>query len=377
LLLVEFLDEILFGVREAAWPLIRDDLRLSYTEIGVILSVPAILANFIEPVLAILADVWRRRAIILGGGVAFTLSALAVGFSDSFLFLLVVCVVFNPASGAFVGLSQAALMDAEPERREQNMARWTLAGSLGNAVGPLMLGAAVAYGVGWRALFIGMAGLSLLTLALAWRLPFPTPAATEDEGASFRKSAREAARALKRREVWRWLVLLRCGDLTADVLYGFLALYFVDVVGASEAQAALAVVVWTCVGLPGDVLLLPVLERVNGLRYLRWSTACVLLLFPAMLLAPTLWAKLVLLGALGLANAGWYSILQAQLYAEFPKRSGTALALGNVFDLVGDLLPLALGMFAQRHGLGAMMWLLLLGPAGLLLGLLTAPEKRA
>jgi hypothetical protein len=54
-----------------------------------------------------------------------------------------------------------------------------------------------------------------------------------------------ALRALRRREVLRWLTLLECADLMMDVLLGFLALYFVDVVGATPAQAGGAVAVWT------------------------------------------------------------------------------------------------------------------------------------
>ncbi|HWS55468.1 MAG TPA: hypothetical protein VN228_15125, partial [Pyrinomonadaceae bacterium] len=167
----------------------------------------------------------------------------------------------------------------------------------------------------------------------------------------------------------RWLVLLQLGDLMADVLRGFLALYFVDVVGAGEAGGALAVVVWSCVGLPGDLLLLPLLERVRGLSYLRVSTACTLALFPAFLLAEGAGAKLVLLGLLGFANAGWYAILQAQLYASMPGRSGAALTLSNMAGLAGSFIPLALGAFAERYGLESMMWLLLAGPVSLLVGL--------
>lgn len=33
-------------------------------------------------------------------------------------------ILFYPASGAFVNLSQATLMDSETDRHEQNMARW-------------------------------------------------------------------------------------------------------------------------------------------------------------------------------------------------------------------------------------------------------------
>src|SRR5437588_4799896 len=70
LLLVEFLDELVFGVREAAWPLMRDDLRLTYTQVGVILSAPGVVGNLIEPSFGILGDVWTRRTLVLAGGSA-------------------------------------------------------------------------------------------------------------------------------------------------------------------------------------------------------------------------------------------------------------------------------------------------------------------
>ena len=43
-LAIELLDELVFGAREAAWPLIRTDLDLTYLQIGVLLSVPAAVA---------------------------------------------------------------------------------------------------------------------------------------------------------------------------------------------------------------------------------------------------------------------------------------------------------------------------------------------
>ncbi|MGB8510563.1 MAG: MFS transporter [Pyrinomonadaceae bacterium] len=376
LLLIEFLDELLFGVREAAWPLIRDDLRLSYTQVGLLLSVPGIVGNLIEPGLGILADVWRRRVIVLCGGAVFAAATLLVGLSHSFTVLLAALVLLNPASGAFVSVAQASLMDAAPRRHEQNMARWTFSGSLGNVIGPLAVGAALAVGLGWRTLFVGLSIMAALVLANTWRFSFPTPARDEsaEESPGFKTGLKQALRALRRREVLRWLVLLEVGDFTNDILRGFLALYFVDVVGVTQARAALAVIVWTTVGLPGDFLLIPLLERVRGLSYLRWSTASTLVLFPALLLVDGWTTKLVLLGMLGLANAGWYSILKARLYSEMPGQSGTVMTLGGIFGLAHDLTPLLMGAFAERYGLGAMMWLLVAGPALLLVGLLTAPK---
>ena len=68
-LLIEFLDELVFGVNQAAWPLMRSDLRLSYLQIGLLLSVPGIVSAILEPLLGILGDVWKRRLLILGGGI--------------------------------------------------------------------------------------------------------------------------------------------------------------------------------------------------------------------------------------------------------------------------------------------------------------------
>jgi FSR family fosmidomycin resistance protein-like MFS transporter len=51
-----------------------------------------------------------------------------------------------------------------------------------------------------------------------------------------------------------------------------------------------------------------------------------------------------------------------------PGQSGTVMAVGNVFGLVGGLIPLGLGLVAERFDLAVTMWLLLLGPIALLIG---------
>jgi FSR family fosmidomycin resistance protein-like MFS transporter len=322
--------------------------------------------------------VWKRRVLVLGGGVLFGVALLLTALSQGFPVLLLSFVLLYPASGAFVSLSQATLMDLAPERRQHNMARWTFAGSLGLVTGPLILGAAITLGIGWRGVFFGFAGLTLLVLAATWRVPRArhqaSPPGHPTRGdPSFRAGMVGALRALQRRSVLRWLVLLEFSDLLMDILLGFLALYFVDVVGTTEARAATAVAVWTGVGLLGDLLLIPLLERMRPLHYLRISAAVELVLFVALLSVPVVWAKFGFLALLGLFNAGWYSILQAELYSAMPGQSGTVMTLSNVAGLVGGLIPLGLGLVAQQVSLQATMWLLLLGPVALLVGL---PQPR-
>jgi len=344
---------------------------LTYVEIGLLLSVPGLFSNFIEPIFGILSDVWNRRALILGGGIMFGVAIMLAAISQSFWPLLVAFILLFPASGAFVSLSQAALMDDDPTRHEQNMARWTLAGSLGVVAGPLALGAVVVLGSEWRGLLLVLAGLAVLLTAAAWRFPFPNNNGhnEDDEELTFIDGLKNAVRALRRRDVARWLILLQFSDLMLDILYSFLALYFVDVVGVSVEEATLAVAVWTGVGQVGDALLIPLLERMRGLDYLRLSAGIQMGLFPAFLIVEPFGLKLVLLGLLGLLNSGWYAILQAQLYSALPGQSGVALAMNNVGGLAGSLIPMIIGAVAQAAGLDVAIWLMLAGPVALLVGL--------
>ncbi len=370
-LLIEFLDELVFGVAESAWPAIQADLHLSYTQIGVLMTVPGIFSSLVEPFLGILGDVWRRRLLILGGGVVFALALLLTGLSYWFGLLLLSFVLFYPASGAFVSLSQAALMDLEPSRHDQNMARWTFAGSLGVVSGPPLLIGTSYIGFGWRGLFVSLAGLALLVLLFAARRLPPDPperSAWPDFG-DLLAGLRGAFSALRTGAVLRWLVLLQFSDLMLDVLLGFLALYFYDVAGLTQNQAGWAVFLWLAVGLLGDFLLIPLVEKVDGLAYLRWSVLLELALFPAFLLVPFVWLKLVLVGLLGFFNSGWYAILQGRLYSSMPGQSGTVMALTNITGLAGSLLPFLVGLAADAFGLGKAIWLLLLGPLALLFGL--------
>jgi FSR family fosmidomycin resistance protein-like MFS transporter len=362
LLAVEVLDELVFGAREAAWPLIRRDLELSYAEIGLLLSVPAYVSTVAEPAIGLLGDTRWRRAVVGGGGVAFALALVAAALSESFWPLLAAFVVLFPAAGAFVSLSQATLMDLDPDGRERNMARWSVAGGVGAVAGPLAIAALAGWEDGWRWLFGAFAVLALGLLVFTMR---SWPAQVRPHAT--RPSLRDALRALRRRAVARWLVLLEAVDLMTDVLLAFLALYFVDVVGASPETGGVAVAVWTGAGLVGGVGIVVLLRHYSGLAYLWISAPTVLFLYAALLTVPGVAAKLVLVGALGLATAGWYSLPKARLYAALPGQSGAALTLSGLAGVIRAAAPLTIGLVAERYGLETAMWLLLAAPLSLFL----------
>jgi MFS transporter, FSR family, fosmidomycin resistance protein len=309
----------------------------------------------------------RRRRWVLAGGLVFIASVLGAALAGSFPVLLATLVIFFPASGAFVSLTQSALMDAYPGRRAQHMARWTLAGAIGSVAGPLLVAAVVAAGGSWRTAFV----LVAVAAAASWLAiagSGPTPAATaaaapdeEDETGDW-PGLRAAARITAEAGAVRWLLLIEASDLLLDVFTGFLALYLVAALHASAFVAALGVAVRLGAGLAGYALLNPVLERLNPLRVLRASVLVSGLLFPAFLLVPGVAGKLVLLAAVSIATAPWYPVLMAELYASLPDRSGLAVSLSSAAAMVGAAGPLVVGLLAEQIGLPWAMGVLCVVP---------------
>ena len=138
----------------------------------------------------------RRRLVILGGGIVFLITLLAVASARSFAVLLAAFVAFYPASGAFVSLTQAEVMDARPDRQAQVMARWDLAGAAGAVAGPLLLTAVLASGGGWRAGYLVLAGISALIWLGALLRGRPQPDGRTDGGGGGGGGGRSGAAAV-------------------------------------------------------------------------------------------------------------------------------------------------------------------------------------
>ena len=363
-LAVELADELVDGAKGAALPLVQHDLRLSYEQIGLLASLPLLVGGLLElPFGVLVGEGKRRRLAILGGGVLFILTLLGVASAHSFAVLLAAFIAFYPASGAFVSLTQAELMDATPDRQAQVMARWDLAGSTGAVAGPLLLTVVLASGGGWRAAYLVLAGAAGGSSGQNRSAAVDLRGGSGEEGGpagsgAWRTRAREVGAALRSWGTLRWLILLEIADLLVDVFTGFLALYLVDIARLSPATAALAIAVRLGAALAGDALLLGVLERVSVLQrggdlaVLRVSAVAAVLLYPGFLLVPGAVAKLVILAMLSAATAPWYPLLQARLYESLPGRSSVAVTLSSAAGLAGGLGPLAVGLAAQAFGLG-------------------------
>ncbi len=369
-LLIEFFDELNYGVTNAALPAIRTDLGLSYVQVGLLLGLPGIVNTFIEPVLMLLGDTRYRKHIMVAGGVAIVISLLAIALTQSFTLLMLAMLIVFPASGAFVSLSQATRMDLNPGRQPQMMARWTLSGSLANLLGPLALAGGFALGFGWRWMYFVMAFICLALVLLTWLRAIPLQPAGKGSGTDSLPAQNllhglwEAVRDFG---LMRWIILLPLSDLLLDVLTGYLALYFTDVIGLSVAQAGLMLSVLMGASLISTIVLIPMLERYPGRTLVRLSAGITVVLYAAWLLSPWLWAKIALIILVKLASLGWYEVLLGEAFAAAPGKSGTVMAINSVVSALAGGIAFLVGWVAARLGLQSAMWILIAGPIALLL----------
>lgn len=351
-----FADEFVDGAKGAALPAIQHSLALGYGQIGLLSSVPLLVGGLLELPVGLLP---RRRLVTLAGGVVFVLAVAGVAFAQNFAELLVAFTLFFPASGAFVSLTQASLMDAVPDQRARMMARWDQAGWAGAVCGPLLLAAVIAAGGGWRDTYLAIAG----GCALAW-LGVLRAGRRADAGQTEAEAGQADANEADQAEAepdepvsWarmtamaaRWLILLQVADLLVDVLTGFAAIYLVNVAHATLALAALAITFRLGAGLAGDALLVVALSKFTDRTILRVTASAAALLYPAFLLLPGLAVKMTVLALLSAVTAVWYPLLQARLYDTVP--SSAAVTLSSAASMAGAAGPLAVGLVAQACGL--------------------------
>src|SRR5512143_249257 len=150
---VELLDEFIYGLFGAALPTLKTELALTYTQVGLLFTLPGLIGVAGEPFIGLLADTRQRRALVLGGVIATAIGLTLMAGAQQYLPLLLAQCIMYVASGAYVNLSQATLIDRDPRRAENTMARWVLMGTFGVTISPLLITLVLSAEGDWRAVY--------------------------------------------------------------------------------------------------------------------------------------------------------------------------------------------------------------------------------
>ncbi len=375
-----FLDEFLTGFPTIALPLLRDQLRLGYAQIGFLFTAATLAGMVIEPFINLLSDRADKKSWVLGGLLLLALTSALMGLVSNYLLLLLIFMVWYPAGGAGVSLAQAVVIDCAPEEGARTMTRWTLLSSIGDFLSPLVVAAFVTAGLGWSTLSWLAAALWFLAVLVLWPLRFPARRgqAEEDEDGERLSIWVSLRAALRDPLLLRWSVLTLIPNMLDEIFLGFVALYLRDVLHLDEALIALILTLQMAASFLGLFLLDRLLKRrkLATVPTLFWLSLVTLLGVVGILTVHVLWFVVVALLVISFCCASWYPLAHAEAYACRPASSGvvrTVIGLGAPLDM---LLPGVVGLVAANLGILAGLGVLGLAPL-LMLVLLPYRSRRS
>ena len=305
---------------------------------------------------------------------------LAAAAAPSYPVLLAALALYGPGSGLGTGLAESALAAADPARREAALARWNLAGTIGDLLAPAALAAAVALGLGWRGALAAVAALTVLHAIALARTPQPAAGAGPDEeevpgaGTALGAAIRAAVGAPA---LLGWTVATALCSFLDEVLVSFGALWLDAQLGASPAERAAVFVAWEVGAIAGSVALERLVHRAAPRTLLLGAGLGSLASYVAWLAAPGWQASAAAAAVSGLFTAAHYPLLKARAFAALPGRPELVQAVGSAVGALDLAIPVAVGLVADRAGLLAAMALLAAQPVGVVVAALASRTARA
>src|SRR5579859_3167555 len=241
LLSMPLLDELITGFPIVGLPLLRDQLGLSYEQIGLLFSISALSGMVIEPFINILSDRTSKRPWVIGGLLALAASFALAGSTNNFIALLAAFALMSPAGNAGVGQSEATLVNISPRENLKVMTRWTMMASIGDLLSPLTIAAIIALPLAisnWTDLCWLSAALWLFAAMCLWPQHFPSRAdqIEQNEHTPTWRLWSGLHEALHNPSLLRWAALCIIPTMLDEIFIGFTALYLRDVLHTNQAM---------------------------------------------------------------------------------------------------------------------------------------------
>lgn len=341
-------------------PMIRDDLKLSYTTAGVLVSVFSITGGIAQLPAGWLADRIGTRPMILISVTGVAVGGLLIGLSHSYGMLIVLLGLTALASGGYHPSAATAIsLMTPPERRGRALGLHLIGGTSSFWV-ILLAVAPMAAAWTWRSPFIILSipiivlGFVLFVL-LGKRLK---PAQEAEATAATNRATQAAGPAKIRWPVFLPFLVLTVGSgMIVQSVGAYYSLYATDTLGVAAAGVVLLMAISPFVGMfvapTGGYLS----DKLGATPVVMVSALLAGPLLFAMSRVPNVGVFAVLLGLLGIVNMMRAPSSEAYFVTAIPaKRRATILGIYFFagMELAGVMTPLA-GRLIDTHGFGPVL----------------------
>jgi len=348
-------------------PYINDDIGLSNSQLGILSGVLALTWALAGMFAGHLSDrLGRRKPILIGAVLLFSLFSSASGLMTGFLGLLFARALMGSAEGAVLPMAQSLMVEASREsRRGLNMGliQGSSAGLLGGILAPIVV-VWLAEAFGWRTAFFLtiVPGLAVAALIGKFVLERPPRAADAQLDAKVGRAAHKVPvrDVLRMRNVVICILIAPCYLTWFVTLITFTPTYLTDEKGFGAGTMS---AVMTCLGVAWVLwgFATPAISDRIGRRPALIGFTVLAGCCP---IAVVYVGDPVLLGALMVltyTGLGCFTLFMATIPAETVPRAALATALGvimGVGELAGGFLgPMLSGWASDRWGLQAAMFI--------------------
>ncbi len=336
-------------------PLIGNELGLSYSQIGLVITCQYIASAVANIPGGMVVDTVGRKGLLMAVSLFWVgFPYLLIGFSHGYLMLLVCISLVGFGNSLWHPTAIPTLGQRYPERKGLVLSLHGMGGNVGDALAPLVIGAALAV-FSWREVVVMnvLPGLVVALLMFVFLGSMRLGAKSSGESQSLGDYWKGVRRLFRNRAV----ILLSTGStfrsMTQAALMTFLPVYLANDMGYSPFLVGACLFALQAAGFAAAPLAGHLSDRVGRKTILMGSMGTTALVLIAMALAGGSALFVGLVALLGFCLYANRPVIQAWLLEATPRNMGGS-SIGILFgaQAVGAAVgPLLAGMVADRQGL--------------------------
>ena len=355
--------DISSGALPAILPFFVTYYGLDYTAVAGLMFASSFLSSFIQPLFGYLADRYSCHWF-MGFGVLLTgLSLAATGFMTDYWAIFAAVTLMGIGGSIFHPEAARLVNRISGHRRGEGMSIFSVGGNGGFGLGPLLAVALLtSLGVQGTA-FFGIVGVCM-GAALFYLVPKIARQAErhlEDAAAGTGQPAVHADRQAQ--NDWPAFLRLTLVIITRSVIFcgisSFLPLYCIHELHASTALGSSTLSVLSLAGIAATLIGGRLADRWGYVKVLKYGCVFLVPLLILVVNAPNVWFIYALLLPMSLAMQGPYAafVVLGQSYLARSVGFASGVTLGLSFSVGGIVVP-SLGLYADAHGIAAVMTLI-------------------
>ena len=352
--LAHMFNDMFQSVVSASYPVIKDNLALTFGQIGIIAFVYQICASVFQPFFGIMFDKHPSKWYLSMGTTSTMLGLIIMAYAGS-VYLVATAVCFIGLGSSIIHPEASRLTHyASAGKHGLGQSIFQVGGNLGGSIGPLLAALIIApYGQRYMLIFAGIAIISLLTKRPITRW-YKHAMTIKSGSGSGKKEVIHRVRLTKKQIYYSLailLVLIFSKYVYTASLSNFYTFYLIEKFGVTTQQSQFFLFAFLFASAVGTLLGGPIGDRF-GRKYVIWIS--ILGTAPFSLLMPyaNLFWTCILSILIGLILSSAFSAILVYAQELLPTKVGliSGLFFGLAFGIAGVAAAI-LGNVADHHGI--------------------------